>query len=68
MTKQEATKDFVDNILPTIPANDIPAKREAWGVHIDVLCKSGLITQRQYETWDAPSQCNSAKSGSHKKP
>jgi hypothetical protein len=58
MTKVEAEKYFVNHILPNISKSDVPAKREAWGVYIDSLCKSGKITQTQYETWDTPAQCN----------
>lgn len=58
MNYKQATKDFVENILSSVPSHDIPAKREAWGIYIDGLCKSGQITQKQYETWDNPKQVN----------
>jgi len=61
MTKQEALKAFRQEVLPSIPprANgdiDHPARREAWGIFIDALCKSGQITLQQYETWDYPTE------------
>lgn len=33
---------------------DSVAKREAWNVYTDSMCKDGLITERQYETWSNP--------------
>lgn len=52
MTKREAIKEFNTWYKPKIPKNDKPALREAWGKYIDMLCKSGLITQKQYDSWD----------------
>jgi len=54
MTKAEALKHFKQNILPSIPKNDRPALREEWLVFTDSLCKSGMISNKQYETWDNP--------------
>lgn len=34
--------------------NDIPAKQLAWTVFIDILCKNGDITQKQFDTWGNP--------------
>ena len=34
--------------------NDIHAKREAWGIFTDDLCKEGYITMKKYESWSAP--------------
>lgn len=34
--------------------NDKPALREAWNNYTDHLCKSGVITLKQYETWTNP--------------
>lgn len=48
-------------ILPTIRAKferdgriDRPARAEAWNNWTDGLCKAGVITQRQYDTWSNP--------------
>ncbi|WLW37001.1 hypothetical protein [Synechococcus phage S-MS29] len=34
--------------------DDAIAKREAWHIFTDMLCKEGYITLRQYETWSNP--------------
>lgn len=33
---------------------DKVALREAWNNYTDSLCKDGMITERQYETWTNP--------------
>ena len=33
---------------------DSIAKREAWNVYTDSLCKDGIITEHQYNTWANP--------------
>ena len=38
---------------PSLIDNKI-AKREAWGIFTDMLCKEGYITLKQYETWSNP--------------
>jgi len=57
MKKSEAMKQFKQIWKDAIKNNpnlkkDIPAKREAFGIFIDGLCKDGRITKSQYETWD----------------
>lgn len=52
MTKKEAIIQFNTWVKPKISKKDIPALREAWNNYTDKLCKTGLITQKQYETWD----------------
>jgi len=59
MTKKQALanyRDFWNDFVQLRPefAGDKPAKRENWGIYIDALCKSGQITQRQYDTWTNP--------------
>lgn len=54
MTKAQAWADFKTIYLPGIPANDKPGRREAWNNYTDGLMKDGLITAKQYETWDHP--------------
>lgn len=54
MKQTDAIKHFKTHILPTIPANDLPAKREAWGIYIDSLCKDACITLKQYNNWCGP--------------
>lgn len=55
MTKHAAIKIFRQEVMPWIKKkfskNDKPARREAWGVFTDTLCKNGEITMKQYETW-----------------
>jgi hypothetical protein len=53
-TKKQAIKYFREFLLPSIPKNDIPAKREAWNNYTYALCKSRFITLRQYENWTNP--------------
>lgn len=58
MTKKEAVEEFKRDILPHVieryGKNDKPACREAWNNYTDALCKSGLITQYQYNSWLHP--------------
>lgn len=54
MTKREALDQFKELYLPLIPKDDIVMKCEEWNNYTDGLCKDGLITMRQYETWDNP--------------
>ena len=34
--------------------SDKIAKRTEWNDYTDALCKDGLITSKQYDTWDQP--------------
>ena len=34
--------------------DDVIAKREAWNNYTDALCKEGLITNQQYDSWTNP--------------
>ena len=56
MTKAEALKKFRElyKTLPTALRGDAIAKREDWNNYTDSLCKEGLITLNQYESWDQP--------------
>ena len=57
MTKTEAVKHFREFILPVVLkryGNDKHAKRQAWAVYTDTLCRNKQITQLQYETWYTP--------------
>ena len=59
MTKDEAARLFKQSLSPTAFRSssgriDQCALNEAWGVYIDRLHKDGLITQKQYETWEGP--------------
>ena len=51
MTLREARKIFKEEIAANIPKNDIPMLNEAFNDWTDSLCKSGEITERQYDTW-----------------
>ena len=62
MTKRQAEKFFRALCMPMIQNHyekdwikDTPARREAWNVFTDSLCKDGEITQKQYNTWGYPS-------------
>jgi len=59
MTKQHALKQFRDMWTVALDHNpklrgDSIAKREEWNNYTDYLCKSGHITEHQYDTWDNP--------------
>lgn len=58
MTEAQALKIF-NEICPreryrTERGFDIIARREHWGIFIDMLCRDGVITLKQYESWDNP--------------
>ena len=60
----QAVEMFTNDILPCIQRMfekdgepDIPARSEAWNNWTDSLCKSGVISDWQYENWDHP-PCN----------
>ncbi len=54
MKKTTLTADFRETVLPLLPKGDKPALREAWNNYTDALCKNGVITQFQYDTWTNP--------------
>jgi len=54
ITKVQAVREFRAVVLPSLPRGDKPAMREAWNGWTDFLCKDGVITTRQYETWVMP--------------
>ena len=58
MTKKEALQEFRAYILPAVVAqygkDDRPAISEAWCNFTDYLCKDGIITRHQDETWTNP--------------
>lgn len=63
MTKREAESLFRSTVLPVLRDNerdqsngrvDKGARRFAWDVFTDSLCKDGKITQAQYANWHAP--------------
>lgn len=60
MTKKEAKKLFVEEFfedrynLQRALDDDYLAVNLIWGGFIDTLCKDGVITLRQYETWTFP--------------
>lgn len=51
MTKHEAIKQFMAFELST---TDKVANREMWNNWTDSLCKDGIITEHQYNTWTYP--------------
>ena len=52
MTKHQAFQLF--RSIDQSPPGDKPWRRESWNNFTDSLCKEGLITTRQYETWTYP--------------
>lgn len=53
-TKKTVLQWFKSEVLPNLRFKDTVAKCEAWNDYTDMLCKSGIITQKQYETWTNP--------------
>ena len=54
MTKAEAIRDFRLLFKTFGKRGDATAKREDWNNYTDALCKEGLITLEQYESWGQP--------------
>ena len=64
MTKEKATKEFKEQVLPYVRAQyeqdgkrDAIARREAWNNWTDGLCKDRRITSWQYDNWTHPAIC-----------
>lgn len=58
-TKTQVLEQFRYNWKVSTLANpalrgDTIAKREEWNNFTDMLCKDGMITQRQCDTWSNP--------------
>lgn len=55
MNQREARKIFNRDIKPHVVEqygkNDKPAINEAWGIWLDDMCRSGEITEKQYNNW-----------------
>ena len=51
--KEELT-EATQNGTWTFSKSDVTAKREAWNNYTDGLCKDGMITEHQYDTWANP--------------
>lgn len=56
MTKAQAVASFKKAYADYIQENrrDITALNTAWHMYTDSLCKDGMITIKQYESWDNP--------------
>jgi len=58
MTKEQAVKEFKNEILPMVinryGKNDVTAIRTEWNDFTDMLCKNGDKKESQYSTWDNP--------------
>ena len=58
ITKSQAVSQFRYNwkvaIKQNSVVNNISAKREAWGIFTDDLCKEGYISMKKYESWTSP--------------
>lgn len=64
LTKKQAEREFIEEILPHVKAAyeqdgrpDYVARSEEWNNWTDSLCKDRRITLRQYETWTHPRCC-----------
>ena len=64
MTKVEAVAEFTDYYMPSIRTHyeqdgepDYIARSEEWNSYTDALCKAGIITEHQYDTWTQPAIC-----------
>ncbi len=53
ITKVQALEQFRYNWKAT-NSTDKVAKREAWGIFTDELCREGYITMKKYESWSNP--------------
>ena len=53
VTKAEALQQFRYNWKASGSTN-LVAKREAWGIFTDELCREGYITMKKYESWSNP--------------
>ena len=56
MTKVKAVKDFriLYKTFTNYRRGDVIAKRTEWNNFTDALCKEGVITLKQYESWENP--------------
>lgn len=58
ITKKVAEKIFREDVLPDVDKmfgkDDVTARREAWNNWTDSMRVRGMITMKQYETWDNP--------------
>lgn len=55
MTKAAAVKEFQSQYIGLyINKSDYWTAQLAWSEYTDHLCKSGLITQKQYDRWATP--------------
>ena len=52
-TKAQALDQFRYNWKAS-GSTDKVAKREAWGIFTDELCREGYITMKKYESWSNP--------------
>ena len=52
-TKAQALDQFRYNWMAS-GSTDKVAKREAWGIFTDELCREGYITMKKYESWSNP--------------
>jgi hypothetical protein len=52
-TKAQALDQFRYNWKAS-GSTDKVAKREAWGIFTDELCREGYITLKKYESWSNP--------------
>jgi len=68
MKWEDAVTEFTETHLPSLRRLervngrgqgevDGPMRREAWNNWTDMLCKSGVISDWQYENWSQPECC-----------
>lgn len=58
LTKEDALRDFRENIKPSVDAQygrgDRVALAEAWSGYVDMLERDGMITRWQADNWTNP--------------
>lgn len=55
MTKEQAVREFKQMFIGLwINNSDYWTAQLAWSSYVDDLCKSGQITQKQYQNWSTP--------------
>ena len=55
MTYREAVRQFkIQNRKMFLDHVDYWTGQLAWSTYTDILCKNGVITQKQYDTWATP--------------
>lgn len=57
ITKMQAENLFKEEYKELLQSKDKVAIRTCWNDFTDYLCKDGIISEKQYNTWTHPSFC-----------